>query len=207
MREPGAGLMADLTNSDLRELGRLVVACAHIEGTVRPVLSSLMNLRDDLADVAFAERSHSWMLDALASTVALRVDDPSLQREWQAWVRDAKDVNSRRNAIIHALWLSTGDDASPSIASVRLARRGRRRNVATLHFSDPNALTAVADDANNLSARMFKLVFQTPGVLAGSEPAGNLAETATKSAAGTGIRSDMVVLGRIEPGDAASGKP
>jgi hypothetical protein len=199
--------MADLTDANLRELGRLVVACAQIEGTVRPVLSSLMKLRDDLADVAFAERSHSWMLDALASTVALRVGDPSLQREWQEWVRDAKEVNIRRNAIIHALWLTTGD-ASTSIASVRLTRQGGRRRVATLHFSDPNALTAVADDANYLSARMYKLRFQTPGVLAGSEQAAtDPAETATESAADTGVRSDMVVLGRIEPADPAPGKP
>jgi len=194
--------MSDLTDADLRELGRLVIACAQIEGTVRWVLGSLMTLRDVFADVAFAERSHFWMLDALASTVALRVDDPSLQREWQEWVKDAKDVNSRRNGIIHAQWLS-GDHASTSIASVRLMPRGGRRRVPTLHFSDRQALTAVADDANSLSARMFKLIFQTPGILAGSEQAApSPAETARR-----GVRSDMVVLGRIEPADPAPGKP
>ncbi len=194
--------MADLTDADLRELGRMVVACALVEGGVRPVLSSLMKLRGHFADIAFAERPHSWMLDALAATVTLRVEDPSLQREWMEWIRDAKDVNIRRNAVIHAQWLTSGDVPSGLIASVRLTRRGRRGRVPTLHFSDPSVLTAVADDANNLSARMHRLMFSTPGVLAGSEQrAAAPAETATDSAPDTGGRSDMVVLGRIEPAD------
>lgn len=193
--------MADLTDADLRELGRMVVACALVEGGVRPVLSSLMGLRDHFADIVFAERPHSWILDTLAATVTLRVEDPSLHQEWMEWTRDAKDVNSRRNAIIHAQWLTSGDDPAGLIASVRLTRRGRRK-VPTLQFSDPGVFSTVADDANNLSARMFNLVFRTPGVLAGSEQqATPPAETAAGRAPATVVRTDMVVLGRIEPAD------
>jgi hypothetical protein len=82
-------------------------------------------------------------------------------------LRGPKDVNRRRNGIVHAQWLR-GSDASGLIASVRLTRRVVRQ-VPTLHHSDCNALNAVADDANNLSAQLHGLTVRTPGVLAGSE--------------------------------------
>ncbi|MFI5287442.1 MAG: hypothetical protein ACHQ4F_14125 [Candidatus Dormibacteria bacterium] len=191
--------MADLTDDDLREMGRMVVSCAHIEGTVRVVLASLMNLREDMMYIAFDGRTHSWILDALATTVALKVDEPSLLSEWQAWLRDAKDVNTRRNEMIHALWMSSGGDGSPAIASARLRRKDGVRRL-TLHFSDPSALTAVADDADSLNARIFKLMLKTPGVLAGSDkPATDSTANATDTPTPATPRTDMVVGGRIEP--------
>src|ERR1039458_3805833 len=175
--------MADLTDDDLRALGRMVVACSLVEGICRPVLSSLMGLHD-----------------ALAATVTLRVDDPPLQREWMDWITRAKDVNRRRNGIVHAQWL-TGGNASGLIASVRLTRRGRRQ-VPTLHLSDRSALTAVAHDANNLTTQLHGLMVRTPGVLAGSQQqAPTPARTSTEGEADTVGAPGMVVLGRIEPPD------
>src|ERR1035437_8486021 len=192
--------MADLTDDDLRALGRMVVACSLVEGICRPVLSSPVGLHDAVAEVAFAERSHSWVLDALAATVTLRVDDPPLQREWMDWITRAKDVNRRRNGIVHAQWL-TGGNASGLIASVRLTRRGRRQ-LPTLHLSDRSALTAVAHDANNLNTQWHGLMGRTPGVLAGSQQqAPTPARTSTEGEADTVGAPGMVVLGRIEPPD------
>jgi hypothetical protein len=198
--------MADLTEDDLREMGRMVVSCAHIEGTVRVVLASLMKLREDMMYIAFDGRTHSWMLDALTTTVALKVAEPSLLSEWQAWLRGAKDVNTRRNEVIHATWMSSGGDPSPAIASARLRRKDGVRRL-TLHFSDPSALTAVADNADDLNARLFKLMLKTPGVLAGSDtPATDSTGTATDKPTPVTPRTDMVVGGRIEPASPPAAK-
>jgi hypothetical protein len=56
-----------------------------------------------------------------------------------------------------------GSSHSGRAPSYRLMRQAGWRRGATLYFSDSAALTAVADDANNLSERMLKLMFQTPG--------------------------------------------
>ena len=86
-------LVADLTDHDLREMGRMVVSCAHSTGyrTDGPRLAHEAARRHGIHRFC---RSTA-LLDAgdRAIPVALEVDDPSLLKgEWEAWLRDAKDV-------------------------------------------------------------------------------------------------------------------
>jgi hypothetical protein len=188
-----------MTDDDLRELGRMVVVCALVEGSCRSLLGALMTMGDEdaAAVAAITERPHSWVLDSLASRVPLRVEDPDLQREWMNCVNDARDVSIRRNGFVHAEALTGASSPPGVIASIRLIRREGKK-VPTLHNTDRAALTATADDASNLTVRMFRLMFRTPGVLAG-----NSAIDPDNPPAG--VRTDMVVLGRIEPADPDAG--
>ncbi len=48
--------MADLDDEDFEAVGRMVVACARLEGVVRPGLAALMGLQGDMARIAMADR-------------------------------------------------------------------------------------------------------------------------------------------------------
>lgn len=149
-----------------------VVACARVEGMARPLLAALVNLHEGMGQIAFSDRGHSWVLDALQDAVKMEVKDPALTQEWAEWIRDARRVNGRRNGIVHAQWLNPGAYGGDVLASARLTPQGRREGLSgrrrrmSLEFSSRRSLTALAAAADDLSRRLHALVLKTPGVLA-----------------------------------------
>lgn|GEM_PF-5725218 len=164
--------MADLDDRDYEAIGRVVVACAGVEVIVLPILAAMMNMHEGMAQIAFSDRGHAWVLDALEDAVNLEVTAVALQQDWVKWVRDAKGVNRRRNTIIHAQWLAPWRPGDDTMLSARLMSEGRREGLSrrrkglTIEYSSRRSLNALATAADDLSRRLSELVRRTPGLLA-----------------------------------------
>jgi hypothetical protein len=105
------------------------------------------------------------MLTALAGVVAVRVTDERLKSDWRNWIADARDVNGRRNDIVHMQWLSSSlEGASDLIAGVQRGKKAGRQFEAKV--LERTALIRLGDDADDLSLRLFGLIKETPGILA-----------------------------------------
>lgn len=64
-------VVTDFDDQDYEAIGRAVVACARVEGMARPILAALMNLQEGTAQIAFSDRGHSWVFDALQNAMRL----------------------------------------------------------------------------------------------------------------------------------------
>ncbi len=156
--------MTDLDDQDFEAIGRMVVACARLEGVVRPVLAALMGLQEDMARIAMADRPYSWILEGLKAAVQSRVADDALNGEWRAWITDAQRANVARNGVVHALWIGMGAYRGDVMASVRSPRR--RGHAHTLEFTDRKGLAKLGTTADHHTQRLVDLIKKTPGILA-----------------------------------------
>jgi hypothetical protein len=167
--------VADLDDQDYEAIGRVVVACAEVEVIALPVLAAMMNMHEEMAQIAFSDRGHAWVLDALEDAVNLEVTDVALQQDWLKWVRDAKGVNRRRNTIIHARWLTpwkVGDDTMVSPRLMSEGRRSRRRKGLTMEYSSHIAAELIRPASRRSPARASRgrQVLRPATVATGRQP-------------------------------------
>jgi hypothetical protein len=111
-----------LSDGQLREIGRVVVAFNRLEMFLTFLVSNLIVEDEEVGYALTAGESLPSLLDKLARLAPIRVKDPAVRDRITRLLRLAKSANDRRVDVVHSVWF---DFETPLEGwALRFPRRG-----------------------------------------------------------------------------------
>ncbi|SKC47523.1 hypothetical protein [Plantibacter cousiniae (nom. nud.)] len=157
-RDPAFLVSNDITDA----MGKLVVASGRVEFAAALALRACLDRTDEGTKIAFLE-SLQFRVTCVVVERALKGEafgrlDPSLQRDWAQWSKEAQSFMKQRNSLLHGVIMNSPNGA----ASLSVNRRDKYREIdaaGILGVAVDGMVTSVRADAHNFAARIQDVIW------------------------------------------------
>ena len=124
---------AEPTDEHLRELGNIALRAAALDYAVEVMLWALIGAGQEIGASITIGQPFSWRIDRLKTLARARLQDGQLVEDIFAFAERASAAQTRRNQMLHSMWLK--GDESASLQRIKFRLKGGRPTV------DKEALT------------------------------------------------------------------
>jgi len=151
-------------------LGAVAEASAHLESVLRAIFSSLLG--SPRANVVAAGQSASWLIDNALAVIDANdvVRGPSLGEpdnvaRFRAAIARCRDLNTRRNRLIHGAWVDGLPDGRPGQSVLHSKWRQPWPFAEEVSLDD---IEKLAGDLATAVDDLMTAIFDVKGIIAGT---------------------------------------
>jgi hypothetical protein len=151
--------MMPLNDDHLLAIGRIVVAFNSLEENAAAAVRILIGESTpiDVAQALTDGESFDRLVFKLKVLAPLRLPNPDLLADIDAWMREAKRVQEARNRVIHTGWIWWLDEAPDSQAATSY-RRSARIVGGELREYTPSDLNGIAQSIREVNHQLRGLI-------------------------------------------------
>ncbi len=151
-------------------LGAVAEESAHMESLLRSIFSALLG--SPRANVVAAGQSVTWLIENSLAVIDAndKVRGPSLGESdnvarFRSAIAGCKDLNTRRNHLIHGAWVDGLPDGRPGHS---LLRSKLRQPWPFAEEVSSNDIEKLARDLASAVSELMKAIFEVKGIIAGT---------------------------------------
>jgi hypothetical protein len=151
-------------------LGAVAEAFANMESVLRAIFSSLVG--SPRANIVAAGQSVSWLADKALAIIdandevrAPSLGDPENVARFRAAIASCRDLDAKRNRLIHGAWVDGLPDGRPGLSLLRSKWRQPWPSAEEVRLQD---IEGLADDLAAAVSQLVTASFEVKGIIAGT---------------------------------------
>ena len=143
----------------LKAIGRIVVNFQNVETLLSLCTWSLIGAEQQVGMIITAQLSFSRLCDLFASLVRHRFGSSELTDDSDALMKRAAQLEEKRNAILHSLWV-VDENQSDKVSRFKITANRLKGLKQQLPAVDVEELNNIADALDGLPGDLFAFMFR-----------------------------------------------